>query len=172
MAKKLLQELTAAHLNGIKQTLGAIEVQITALRHTLKTLGAGESDDAEEVEDDEDEAEEKPAKRRGRPRKQETEEDESEDDEESDDADDSDGDDEDADSDDDSDDGEESEDDEEPAKGKAGKVKKTDVVRALQAYAKANTKSAAIKVLKKVTGEASVHDVEPSDYPKLLKALK
>jgi hypothetical protein len=50
--KSLVENLTAAHLNALNKTVEAVEVQLTALKHTLASMG-GEPAEAEEDEDEE-----------------------------------------------------------------------------------------------------------------------
>lgn len=169
MSAKLLKTLVASHMNGIDRTLGALEVQVTSLKHVLKSI-KGETDDA--VEEDEDEP--APAKKgkKGKKVVDEDEEDETdEDEEESDDEGEEDEDEEESDESEDEEDESDDEDEEESSGKSKGAIKKQTVVKALQAYAKATSRKKALAMLKKM-GTGNVHQLDPSKYKKLLALLE
>lgn len=161
MSAKLLKNLTAAHLNALNATIGSLETQVASLKNTLKELGGGKADDDSGDEEDESDEEEDEAPKKKKPsKKKPVDEDESDDEEEKD---------EDAEEDESEEESEESdeEDDDKPAK-----ANKKMVIEALRAYATEHDKAAALKMLKKVGGVKSVHELDRSNYAKLIKALK
>lgn len=178
--KSLSTELLAAHVNALEKTMQAVEVQVAAVKTTLKALTVLGSK-AEEVEE-EDEETTKPAKGKKGGKKSKPvveEDDEEEDDEEEeledDDTEESEDDDSDSDEDDDSGDdeedeeGDDEEDEDEHAEGRA-KVR-----TALQKFAAANGKqgrSKASAILKKAGGTESVHTLKPAKFKAVIAALK
>ena len=137
------RDLLAAHMNSLNSTLHAVEAQVASVKLLLKMSAAPvEADEADEAEA-EDETPAPVAKKKKVAAPVEAEEEEEEEAEE------------------------EAEEEEEDA----DEVGKKKVIRALQAYATENSKKEAVALLKKVTGKMSVHDVPPSLYAKLTKAL-
>lgn len=174
MSAKLSKDLLAAHMNALNKTLESVEIQVAAVKTVLKLAKVGKTADADEEEEDQDEA--LPAKKTKKGKKAAQEEEDEDDDSDSDDDDSSDEEDSDSDEDagDDSEEDEEGDDDEDddapPAGKKGSAVKKPQVIKALQAFAKANDRKAALKLLKKV-GVSSIHDLDPKKYPKLMELL-
>jgi hypothetical protein len=134
----------------------------------LKVTKAGAVDDEDEDEDEDADEEEKPKKKKGG--KLAASDDEDSDDEDSDDDDDSDEDDE-SDSDEDADEDEE-ETTKKSAKGKKGKVTLDDIKDACRAYMAETNRATVEKLLKKKFGTKTVKEIDPDDYPEVMKALE
>lgn len=174
MAKKkdMTADLTAAHLNGLRSGIHALEVQITILKQLLG--GKGKVADEEDVDDedaDDEEVDEKPKKGKHKKKAQVEEADEEdEEDEDTDEDTDEDADEED----DDEDDGEEEdaadeeEEDEKPKKKKKGKKSKVTIDdvndAAIKLAKELGDRKKVLKLLKKKFKVESVTDLEPSQY--------
>jgi TATA-binding protein-associated factor Taf7 len=167
------QDHIGAHVNGLKSSIHALEVQITILKQLCGMKGkASEETEAEESETETEESEDddfgakKSAKgkagkkaAKGFDDSEESEEEEAEESEEEE-AEES--------------EEEEEEEEEKPAKGKAGKAKKLtadDVNDACKELAGRTNRATAMAVLKKFKVK-SVSDLDPSDYEAVIKALK
>lgn len=149
------QDHIAAHVNGLRSSIHAVEVQMTILKQLL-----GKPADAEETEIDEEETPKpKKARKAKAVEEDEVEVEEVEDEDVSED-DDSDSDEEDA-----EDDSEDESDSDGLSEGDLGKLK-----TALKAYALKKGKAKAVAILNKFAETSK--DVKPTDLPKLLKMLK
>ena len=157
MSTQLTKELTAAHLNGLKSSVHALEIQITILKQLLSDETKGEEQLPLPLDESEDKEELMPVKKkRGRPAaKGFDDEDVAEEEEAS----------------------EESEDvaeeEEEPApKKSAKKITVDDINDACKAKAKRTSRDEVLTILKKKFGVRSVTDLIPSQYEGVIKAMK
>ncbi len=160
MSVKLLQDLTAAHLNAIVSSIHSLELQIAALKTVVKELPKTAAPVADAEED------EAPAKKTKAPApaptvkaKAKVEEDF--------------GDDEDTETETEEQDEEEQDEEEAPApkaKPKTTGLSKAAVITALQAYSAEHGRNKAMKVLGKF-GVKSVHDLSQKQYSDILTVL-
>lgn len=179
MAKKSLeQNLLAAHMNALNQTLSAVETQVASVKTLLKMSKASavtsdESEDEEEIEDEKPAKSKKKAAKKKPAKVEDEEEDEDEsDDEESEDEETDEDESEDDDGDEDESDDEETDEDEgDDEDEEPKKISKAQVVKAFKDYAERHNRAKALKVLAKFNVK-SIHDLKTKQYPDVVALLK
>lgn len=167
-----------------KAFLAGFTAQVDRLEKITKKLNVvkAKADDDEEEQDDADEETEETEtpKKKGKGKKakdQDEEDDDTDDEAEESDSDEESGDEE-SDSDSDSNDeaDEETEDDEEPpkksAKGKGAKITKEMIKDACRAYMAETSRAEVERILQKKFGTKKVGELDPDDYPKVMKVLE